>query len=109
MWIVRSSLHFLEVVCRELLFHLSHLRTERIDILVRVSLPGFEGVVFQKELLKFVGRIEVGFLLLLTGKWSSQIIGDDNGRKMLTSGWNGGTICLVSRTAQSMPLNHGCR
>jgi hypothetical protein len=67
MWIIRSALHVLKVVRRELLFHLSHLCTESINILVRVSLPSLEGVVLQKELLKFVGRIEVCLLLLLTG------------------------------------------
>jgi hypothetical protein len=81
MWIVRSALHFLEVIRRELLFHLSHFRTESVDILVRVSLPSLEGVIFQKELLKFVGRIEVSLLLLLTGKWSSQIIDHEEGRE----------------------------
>jgi hypothetical protein len=50
-----------------LLFHLSHLCTESIDILIRVSLPGLEGIVFQKELLKFMGGVEVGLLLLLIG------------------------------------------
>lgn len=83
-WVVRTSLHLSEVVNLEsspnlsaklgtfwqamkddpLFLHLTHFGAEIAEILIGVTLAGFQGVVLQKELLQLVGGIEVRLLRL---------------------------------------------
>ena len=52
MGVVGAPLHFAEVVCVELILHLTHLGTE--VVLVGFACLGFERVVLEKELFEFV-------------------------------------------------------